>query len=36
MFDFQLELLEKLNLVDYPYENFHPLDISLFKDRVGV
>jgi len=32
-FDIQSETFKKLELVDYPYEHFHPLGISLLKRK---
>ncbi len=32
-FDIQLETFQKLDLIDYPYEHFHPLGIGLLKRK---
>jgi hypothetical protein len=31
MFDIQSETFRKFDLIDYPYEHFHPLGINLLK-----
>jgi hypothetical protein len=32
-FDIQSETFQKFDLVDYPFEHFHPLGISLLKSQ---
>lgn len=32
-FDIELEKFQKLNLINYPYEHFHPLGIGLLKRK---
>jgi len=32
-FDIQSETFKKLELIDYPYEHFHPLGIGLLKRK---
>ncbi len=34
-FDIQSETFEKFDLIDYPYEHFHPLGISLLKRKTN-
>ena len=31
LFDIESEIFEKLDLINYPYEYFHPLGIGLLK-----
>jgi hypothetical protein len=34
MFDFESEMFNKLNLIDYPYEHFHPLGMGFLKNII--
>jgi hypothetical protein len=34
-FDIQSETFKKLDLINYPYEHFHPLGINLLKRKTN-